>query len=554
MTRRTDSRLERRWVAHARLLGLCAGIAMAALTAPASAQILGDGSPGTPGAIEGELRGPRASPLGFPPPSALNAPIPPPPGNSRFSLQRRQNTAIRRAPGDATRAGTDRTLSPRGQVQQQRQSASTRRGSDLTGTTFRDMRVSPNQSFVPGSPPTVSMPAPGLGPAGNAPARRRAPEQDPYAPIGIQMGTILLRPAIEASAGYDTNAGRSATNRRGSAVYRLETELRANSDWATHRLDVDLRGAFTGYTRLDNVNRPEGDARIALRLDATRDLTIDTEIRSRIDTESASSVNLPAGTTGRTPYYTNSATLGATQRFGNASINLRGALERVTYGDIESGGSTSSQASRNLTNFGLRLRAGYEVTPGITPFIEAGIDRRSYDDRLDGSGFARSSTGTTLRAGSTFELARTLTGEAALGYTMRQYEDARLSRLNAPTADASLTWSVSPLTTLALRAQTEVTETTLANTPGAIAYRGSLILTHAFLRNLTGTMTLSMSETDYQRLNRRETQLTAGARLEYKFNRLMALRGSYTYENYKVNVPGSDYHAHTFLMGLRFTP
>ncbi|CAN1536168.1 Putative beta-barrel porin 2 [Rhabdaerophilaceae bacterium] len=552
MTRRSDSRLERRLVVRANFT-LFAGVALMCMLAPAAAQILGDGSPGTPGAIEGELRGARTSPLGFPPSSAVNAPLPPASRSGRFSLQRRQNTAIRKAAGSPARGGTDETFAPRGQVQQ-RPTAAFRRGSDLNGTTFRDVRSAQNQGFVPGSPPTVSTVSPGLGPPGIVPPLRRPPEQDPYAPVGIEMGTILLRPAIEASAGYDSNAARSSTSRRGSAVYRVETELKAASNWTSHQLDIDLRGSFTGYNRVDNANRPDGDARIALRLDAARDLTIESEFRSRIDTESATSVNVPAGTTGRTPYYTNSAALAATQRIGNASFNARGTLERVNYGDIETAGLTTSQASRNLTNIGLRLRAGYEVTGGITPFIEAGLDRRTYDDRLDQSGFARSSTGSTVRAGSTFEFARTLTGEAALGYTVRNYEDGRLARLKAPTADASLTWSVSPLTTLAVRAQTDVNETTLANAPGAIAYRGSLILTHAFLRNLTGTMTLTMSETDYQKINRKETQLTAGARLEYKFNRLMALRGSYTYENYKVNVPGSNYHAHTFLMGMRFTP
>jgi hypothetical protein len=55
-------------------------------------------------------------------------------------------------------------------------------------------------------------------------------------------------------------------------------------------------------------------------------------------------------------------------------------------------------------------------------------------------------------------------------------------------------------------------------------------------------------------VSRRELLLTGGVRLEYKFSRLVALRGSYLYENQRVNVPGSSYQAHTFLLGMRLTP
>lgn len=546
--RRTDSRSGRRRVASALRLLLLAGCALIVQGGAGHAQILGDSSPGTPGAIDGELRGPRNASQGFPIPPR-DAPIAQNPGSGRFSLQRRPNTAIRRAPGDNARIGTDGTFAPRGDSRPRPIVATPRRPGDLTGTTFRD------PTPVPAGPQsTMTTAAPGLPPVSVPQPRRRAPEQDPFAPVGIQAGSFTLRPALEVSAGYDTNAGRTATGRRTSGVYRVETELRASSNWSAHQLDAEIRGAFTGYTALDNVNRPEGDARIALRLDATRDLNFDVELRSRIDTESASSVNLPAGATGRTPFYTNTGALGATRRFGLLSLGLRGTVERVNYSDIESGGTTTSQAARNLTGYGLRLRAGYEVTPGFAPFVEIGADRREYDQRLDGSGFARSSTGATFRAGSTFEMARTLTGEAALGYTMRNYEDQRLARLSSPTADASVTWSISPLTTLNLRAQTEIAETTVAGSSGAIAYRGTATLTHAFLRNFTATVAFTLAETDYQKVDRKEMTIGGGLRLEYKFNRMLALRGSYAYENYRVNVPGSNYNAHTFLMGMRVTP
>jgi hypothetical protein len=529
------------------LSGVASSFLFGLLVAPAQAQFLGEGAPGTPGAIEGELRG--LSTPGFPPPPREPA-IAPAPVTTQQSLEKRPNTAIRRGAGDSSRPTAVNPVArpanpaPRGLV------TTSARPGELSGLRLRDAAAA-------GFPPLASSiiePAPGL-PAVNARGPSRLPlDQDPYAPPGIRSGGMVFRPGLEVSGGYDTNAARSATSRKGSSVQRLETELRANSDWSQHQLDFELRGIFTRFTAVRDANRPEGDARGALRLDFGRDLTLHGEIRSRIDTESASNVNLPAGTTGRTPYYTNVASLGGTRRFGRLSLGLRGNVERADYSDLESGGVSTSQASRNLTGYGLRLRMGYEIQPFVTPFVELGADKRIYDESRDASGFARSSTGATLRMGSTFELSRVLIGEAAVGYTDRTYDDTRLSRLAAPTVDATLTWSISPLTTLALRAQTEIAETTIAGSSGAIAYRGTATLTHAFLRHFTATTTFQVNETDYQNVNRRELQLIGGLRLEYKLSRLVAVRGSYAYENYRVNAANSSYQAHTFLLGVRLTP
>lgn len=522
---------------------------MGALPAPAEAQILGNQTPGTPGALDGEFRPARpATAPAAPNANGLRGPDPDlagSPANRRFGLRRNPNLAARQQLGSGQlRPGS--SMNPAAaRSQRPGAPAASRNGSAMEAT----------GTIAPLGRPAISPPAgPGLPPPVIVTPRRPVREDDPYAPLGIKAGSFILRPAIEISAGYDTNAARSATNARGSPVYRTEGELAARSDWSRHQLDVTLRGAYTGYTALSGVNRPEGDVRAALRLDATRDLTIEGGLTARIDTENPGNVNLPAGTQDRIPYYSFGTLLGATHRFGRLSLGLRGTLDRTLYSDIQSGGVTVSQESRNLTVYGLRLRAGYEVTPGITPFAELGVDSRVHDLSPDTNGFRRDSRGMTLRLGSTFELARDLTGEVGAGYTFRHYEDARLAYLRAPVVDAALTWSASPLTTLNLRAQTEVVETTLASSAGGIAYRGTATLTHAFLRNFTATATLGIARIDYEGINRAETTYNAGMRLEYKFNRLVALRGSYTFERLQVNAPGENYNAHTFLLGMRLTP
>lgn len=558
MTSRSDTRSGPQWIARlgpAALIGI--GLQFG-LPRPVEAQILGAQTPGTPGAIDGEIRAsrPQPSPVSGANP-ALRAPDPElegPAASRRYGIRRNPNTAAKRQLGSGqSRNGGYPGASPVGGGVPP-VSAATRNPRDLTGSRIGNV-ANPAITQPPlGRPSVPYSAAPGLTSPVPASQRRPRPEDDPYAQLGIRAGSMILRPALQVDGGYDTNATRSGTTRRASPLYRTEAELAATSEWNVHQLDIALRGAYTGYTSIKNANRPEGDARAALRLDVTRDLQIDGVLTARIDTESPSSVNVLGAATGRTPFYTFGGALGATHRFGRLSLGLRSTLDRSIYSDVESGGVTTSQEARNVSAFGLRLRAGYEMTPGIIPFLEAGIDRRVHDLTTDTSGYRRDSSGLTLRLGSTFELARNLTGEVGVGYTFRAYEDARLAHLRAPVVDAALTWSISPLTTLGLRAQSEVQETTIANSAGAVSYRTSATLTHAFLRNFTAAATLGFSKTDYDRVNRRETGINAGLRLEYKFNRMMALRGSYGFEHVNVNAAGESYNAHTFMLGMRFTP
>jgi hypothetical protein len=556
LTRRPDTRFVAGWIARLAAAGL-AGVAWAAAGGmSARAQILGSQTPGTPGALDGELRIRPAPP---PPPRAEPALRPPdaesagPPASRRSGIRRTPNTALRRETGSGqNRPGGFAGASPAGASGIVRPAAPGNAPGDLTGTRFETIR--PDIAPPPARPSVTAVVAPGLPPAAPPPLRRPRPEDDPYAPLGIRAGSLILRPAIEIDGGYDTNAQRTSRNRRGSAFWRTEGEFNATSDWSRHQFDLGLRGAYTAFTGVSNANRPEGEARLGLRLDASRDQTIETTLSARIDTERPGSANLPGGVSERVPYYNLGASLGGTQRFGRTSLALRTTAERALYEDARAGGVTISQEARNVTTYGARARLGHEITPGFTPFAEAGIDTRRHDLRLDQSGYERDSRGLTLRTGSSFEIERSLTGEASLGYTFRAYEDARLRALRAPVLDAALTWSISPLTTLNLRAQSEIAETTIAGSSGALTYRGTATLTHAFLRNFTATATLGIARADYDRVNREETTLTAGLRLEYRFSRLLAARASYAFERYSVNTPGENYQAHTMLLGLRLTP
>ena len=112
------------------------------------------------------------------------------------------------------------------------------------------------------------------------------------------------------------------------------------------------------------------------------------------------------------------------------------------------------------------MRASYETSPGIKPFVEVGFDSRVHDRSIDFCGSDRDSDGRNIKVGSTFELTRFLTGEISFGRLQRDYVSAQLQNLSAPTLDAALTYYATPLTTLKVDIKTTVDESIIAGVSG----------------------------------------------------------------------------------------
>lgn len=413
----------------------------------------------------------------------------------------------------------------------------------LRGVTQRQFRA---------PPPTVAvMPPP--PPAPPPPRRRAAAEEDPYAPLGIRLGSITLRPSVTNSVGYDTNPQRtSASGTKGSGFSRHEGELEIQSDWNVHELRGKISGGYLDFFRNKDASRPDADGSLDLRLDATRDTRILLESRLKLDTQRPGSPDLTANVTGRPQIFQYGGSAGVTHDINRLQLTLRGSVDRSDYEDAHlSNGAMLSQKDRNLTQYGLRLRAAYEVTPGIKPFVQAEIDQRDFDEKSDSSGYMRSSKGVTGRVGSSFEISRQLTGEISGGYQDRKYDDTRLKNLRGFVGDASILWSPTPLTTVTLRGTAELGDTTIAGSSGTTVRRATLEVAHALRRNLTVTGFTNFSRTEYDGQGLREDYMNVGARLEYRLTRTFAIRASFTHERLNSTAQGSDYTANVSLVGLR---
>jgi hypothetical protein len=404
----------------------------------------------------------------------------------------------------------------------------------------------------------VRQPGPGVAPGimldtPRPPARRR--NDDPYQPLGLRLGNLNLSLSNEIQAGYDDNTQSAGAGRakRPSSFVREGAELHLRSDWSRHELTGDLAGGYSWYPNAHEANRPDLNARIGLRLDMARDTEIRLETRGQVSSQNLSSPDIRNVSAARRPLaYTYGATVGVTQRYNRLVFALSGNVDRQTYDNIATtSGTTFNQSDRNETAFGVTLRGGYELKPGLMPFVEGTIDTRRYDQTLDNSGFQRSSDGVSARLGTTFEITRLLTGEISAGYGTRSYDDARLAALSGPIANAGIKWAVTPLLTANLKASSSFDETTLLGSSGALTHRVSFDLRHQLLRNLALGAGISYSTSHYDGVDRRDDNIAGTLNAEYKLNRTLSGRFAYTYTRGLSNVIGEGYTSSVWLLGLK---
>jgi len=506
-----------------------AGAAPQAIDTGAGTSAAGDSAEGDGGTISTPVRSPKMTPVA---------------GASSAPSNRTLGALLRARATPARRIG-----SPTVKVTRQ-----------ITQKSSTDIRLTPVvRPAVVGVPLPTILPPAGIQTSSflfGGGLRQPLSVDEAYAPLGIKFGTFTFLPGFQQSIGYDTNPEQiTRVAARPSVALRSEADLAFRSDWSTHALSGELRGSYFEYPDNPAASRPNGAGATRLRIDATRDTRIDVEGRFLVDTQRTGSPDLNAGSATRPLVMSYGTTLGVTQIFNRLQLSLRGLVDRSEFEDARLGnGVIIPQSDRNLNQYGLQLRAGYEMSPTFTPFVDVLADTRVYDRRVDSAGTRRDSDGLTVSVGSSVALTRFLSGEVSGGLQHRTYNDPTLRDLTAPVMNAALIWTASPLTSVRLNATAGIVETAIAGSSGVRTQAVTLEVQHDLLRNLSLIGGITFVASDYDRVNISERGFSGTARLDYRFNRWLTLRGTYIYQQVDSTVTTASFHSNTWLLGLRVNP
>ncbi|MBX3578932.1 MAG: outer membrane beta-barrel protein [Rhizobiaceae bacterium] len=379
----------------------------------------------------------------------------------------------------------------------------------------------------------------------------RDEEDDPFAPVGITVGSFILRPSLESGITYTTNSDLSAA---GGPAWLSETTLRLNaeSDWSSHSASVDAYGTFRKSLAGNPVEETEAGIDGQLELELGNEFAATATAGYSRQPESVDSPVEIVGSVSQPLLQTLNGSLGLAKNLGKARFSVTGRVEREWYGDAAlSDGTTISQVDRNFTLPTLALRGGYEISPSLTPFVEVEYGRRIMDTETDASGYARSADRVAARGGVEFNLDEKLTGELSAGWIRETLDDARLAPIEGATVEADVSWSPYRGTTVGLVANTTVEGTTVAGESGSLLHTATVSLERRLRRDLTGSITLGAEWRDYIGSDDTDTTLSAEGSLTWWLNRYAGLTTRLRHETGRSTLPDGDYTANSVFLGVK---
>ncbi|MEM9105446.1 MAG: outer membrane beta-barrel protein [Pseudomonadota bacterium] len=361
------------------------------------------------------------------------------------------------------------------------------------------------------------------------PQAGRREEQDPYAPVGIRVGTFVLRPTVTQQIAHENSDDGTAVTDRTYSRTVLEVEI--DSDWSRHQLNIGAEQVIDKTISGTGPEDPSTAVNADLRLDLTSTTTADINFEYRFGRDDQFDPNAIAGADSQAEVHEFRGAASLTHQFGSWRGRATIAGGRIRYGDAElPGGVLVSQSDRNADDYAATLRATLETGSAYQPFLQGSFGQTIYDRQFDFNGFERSSDDYDLRAGVIADFGEKLTGEFAIGYALRDIEDPRLRSIEGVTVNGFASWSPQRGTDVLMGLSTSLEDSTIADESGSIYYAATAEVDHQMRSNVVARISGLVGWRDYVGSTPNETVLGAGAGVTWWLNRNLALEAGATYE------------------------
>jgi Putative beta-barrel porin 2 len=249
------------------------------------------------------------------------------------------------------------------------------------------------------------------------------PENAPHTEeLGMPLGSFRLYPTLDLRAGYDSNVFAQPAGQQVSSAYEaIRPSLDLRSDWSNHMLNFNAYGAFGFYNNASTQNYQNFGVLTDGRFDIQRDWYLTASGGFARTTEA---LGTPDVAFAQSPTVVNTipVNLAMFQRFNRLFYQASASLTRYSYQDNSTiSTQTLPSGSRDRTEYGENLRAGYEIRDGWDIWAQGGLNQRRYLQQFNTASQQRDSNGWTITGGSTLDLGGVSKLEGFVGYSQQTY-------------------------------------------------------------------------------------------------------------------------------------
>ncbi len=356
-----------------------------------------------------------------------------------------------------------------------------------------------------------------------------AAQEATTAPTGVHLGAFQLYPAVSVALLQDDNVYATDTNTEDSTITSISPSLVLRSGWSRHELTLAASAEHRAYSDLSDEDRTTWRAgasgRVDIRRDArlrgTFDVADDREMRGQFD---------PLGLAEPIEYHSTDGSVAFEKDFNRVRIGVGAAASRLDYEDGRLfGGGVVDQDFRDRDEREWNGRVDYGLSPDTSLFISFADRSYDYDSTIFGD---RDFEARQALAGAHFDITRLVQGEIGIGYVWSDYDNPAQPDLDGFSANGSVTWFPSRLTTVTFSAARNVQESGIVTSSSVLRESYGVRVDHELLRSVGLWAAADRADDDFNAIDRDDRHTHFGLGADWTVNRLAKLGLGYNAERH----------------------
>ena len=311
-------------------------------------------------------------------------------------------------------------------------------------------------------------------------------QEDPsYQALGVRLGSILAYPSFSIVTGATNNVFTNDAVKRSDAFYFFRPAVYVTSDWAVHKVEVVAGADIQRYAHQTLRNQNAYAVTATGRLDIGPDAKVTGAVQYSRSAESPYSTDLAADVSVLSQFTRFNPSLTGVYDAGRFRFTGKVERLRLTFSDVEfANGAIRNQRDRDRSVTRASVQTEYALSPSVAAFAQGTYDITNYDTlRADGQA-NRDSKSPQMLLGVNFDLAGTMRGTLAAGYTKRFYDAPIYADKGGLVLQARAEIFVSALTTVNVGVQQLIQDSGSSFNGAYRDLRANVGFDHALLRNL----------------------------------------------------------------------
>src|SRR5262245_32571819 len=296
----------------------------------------------------------------------------------------------------------------------------------------------------------------------SADTRRRRLERDleAFPALGFKSGPILYFSSLVVEAVATDNVRNAHERRIADIGLKLAPSVIVVTDWVRHAFRFSGSAERIFYADQSDFDPTAADVQASLRLDLRGGTAVELEADYDLSEASAGADEVPQAAVGMRRDQAVGGSAAVIHDVGRIDFEAKAAAFAFLYSDVAlADGGREDNSDRNYVEPQISVRTGYGLKPGLKPYVRLEYAPRFHEQAVDRNGERRDSQGGAVSFGAVIDDQPLWSGDLALRYELRFYDDPALDPASIIGLEGNLVWRPSATTTLALTATSGLSET-----------------------------------------------------------------------------------------------